>query len=163
MQFPSEKVKTRLIREACTQVAAERQSSFLTIEERYSLVRTNLVHLHHHAPGTAVVGVRQKLEELLPMARRYLAEATAEFPRERVKAIAVATERLSEAAALFFEVHSIVREDIQIFLRVLEVYREKCLAAQYNPSDIVPTEVLLLGTLIGSNFESYGKSLNDAV
>ena len=97
------------------------------------------------------------------LAREYLAEATAELPKDWVKAIAVATRKLSEAAALFFDAQSLVQEDVQIFLRVLEVYREKCLAEQYNPSDIVPTEVLLLGILIGTNFETHGESLNNAI
>ena len=163
MQFPSEKVKMRLIREACTQVAGERRSSFLTIEERYSMVRTNLVHFHHRAPGTAEKEVKQKLEELLPMAREFLAEAASSFPRERLRQISDATAKLRDAAVLFFKIHSIMKEDVQIFLRVLEVYREKCLVAHYNPSDILTTEVLLLGIMISTNFETHGESLNNAI
>jgi len=162
MQFPTERVKTRLLREACRTVADERGTGLLDVEERYSMVRTSLVHLHHHAPGTGILEVKRKLSELLPETRRYLAEITAELPRDRVKKIALATQRLSEAAALFFKTQDISAEDLHMFLRVLEVYREKCLAAQYNPSDIIPTELFLLGMLIDSDFDSYSEALNGA-
>jgi hypothetical protein len=163
MQSPSERVKTRLLRGACSQVASERKLGLLDVEDTYQKVRTHLVHFHHQAPGTAMLEMRQHIEALLPAMRLYLAEASAVLPRERVSSISRKTISLSKAATTFLDAQKLVQTDLQVFLRVLEIYREKCLAARYDPSDIVPTEILLLCIMIESNFDIYGEALGAAI
>ena len=135
----------------------------MAVEDRYFAARTALVHLYRDAPGMAAAEVKKLLRELLPMAREYLAETTSEAPREYVKRLAKATDGLSRAAQRFFDEERIKREDVALFLRVIELYREHCLAERYDPSDIVEPEILLFAEGVLVDYDKHEHSLNMAV
>ena len=162
MCFPVERVKRRLFRAVFIQIAVERQSDQLAVEERYFAARTALLNLHRQEPGMAAE-IKRILLELLPMAQEYLREATAVAPRAYVKRLAKATDGLSRAAQRFFDEERIRREDVALFLRVIELYRERCLAERYDPSDIVEPEILLFAEGVLVDYGAYEKELNMAV
>ncbi len=160
MPFPAEKVKQRLLKEALRQAAREQATGMLEIEERFSLIRTRLTTILYGCEADlAADEVKRMLRELLPLTREYLAEVASGVTREYLRRLSTATANLSAAAQAFFNDERIRRSDIDLFLRVLEVYGERCSKEKYDPADIVPQEMFLLANLIAANFEAYAEEL----
>ncbi len=160
MHSPTERIKARLMREACREVATKHSQGLLDIEERYSLVRTHLMQMHTSAP--TMTNIQDLVEELLPLARRFLAEVSSIAPRDYVHRLSDTTAALSKTAKEAFEHSLLKREHVQTFLEVLESYRKRCLSEGYDPTGLVPTEVMLLAVVIEANFDTYGAAFNAA-
>lgn len=158
---PYGKISLRLEREAIRAVAQKIGGDFIDVEEAFSHTRGALVHLWKNE--TYRSKVEKALERLVSTSNRLVtvAEETEHKDLSFFQGLAEQAQKLEALSAGENAFRKLKKEDIDLFLLVIEEQRSVYDREGYDSSGIVQEELLKLARMISANFEVYKRTLNE--
>lgn len=158
---PTRKAMIRLEREVIIAVAREKGIDFLDLETRFQNVRSALVHLCHHTSFRS--SLDDQIKELIRQTEIFLGHpgVRQKYSKQSIALLAQATQRLQHAYAMAMQSERINKEDVELFVELIDRLREVCLKNEYSPVSLADPYVYAQAQLIAANFPAYDRTLNE--